>query len=389
MTNIDNTRKMQLNPYYIGDISNSLTKLTGTKQWASSNFNFIDGCSNNCKYCYARAMAARHKRIHPDKWSDESVRLQAFRDRTPNRMGAIMCPSSHDIVPQNLEKSLIMLSRLIDAGNNLIVVTKPHLKCVKAMCAEFKNHKQQILFRFTIGSADSGTLKFWEPNAPSFEERLESLKFAFSKGYQTSVSCEPMLDNNIGAVVEAVAPYTTESIWIGKANRLKSQLALNGYRDETTAQKAEELLAWQSDDNIIDLYHTYKHNPLIRWKDSIETVLKRHNLLVEHKQFYSDLGISVEDAIRIFTKKYYRLFYSKGFYMELNRDYLREYCSKCGIELDWTFFNPDSIREWVNYLVERPIDADYLKGMLRTLPKFLNWCVTNQSFNRAAIKSAA
>jgi uncharacterized Fe-S cluster-containing radical SAM superfamily protein len=380
---------MVINPYYINDTSNGLTKLTGTKQWASCNFNFIDGCSNNCKYCYARAMAARHKRINPAEWGDEKVRIQAFRDRTPRKMGTIMVSSSHDIVPKHIPEALNMLSRLVRAGNNVIVVTKPHLKCVKAMCVELKNYKKQILFRFTIGSVDSATLKFWEPNAPSFEERLESLKFAFSKGYQTSVSCEPMLDNNIGAVVEAVSPYATESIWLGKANRLKSQLALNGYKDETTTQKAEELLAWQSDDKIIDLYHTYKNNPLIKWKDSIDNVLEKYNVPVEHKPFYSDFGITVEDAIRLFTTKYSWLSYSMGGHMNLTRDYLLAYCSEKGIKLDWTIFNPESIGEWVKYLAERPIDAELLKGLLRTLKKFLNWCVTNQSFNRVAIKAVA
>jgi hypothetical protein len=59
---------------------------------------------------------------------------------------------------------------------------------------------------------DSNTLKFWEPNAPDLPKRLESLKYSFSEGYQTSVSCEPMLDEHIGDVIDQVSPFVMDSI---------------------------------------------------------------------------------------------------------------------------------------------------------------------------------
>jgi DNA repair photolyase len=36
-----------------------MDKEYGTREWASTNVNFITGCSNNCLYCYARAMAIK------------------------------------------------------------------------------------------------------------------------------------------------------------------------------------------------------------------------------------------------------------------------------------------------------------------------------------------
>jgi DNA repair photolyase len=132
---------------------------------------------------------------------------------------------------------------------------------VKAICQEFAWYKDKILFRFTIGSSDSNTLKFWEPNAPDFAERLESLKYAFSEGYQTSVSCEPMLDDNIGDVIDQVSPFVTDSIWIGKMNQPSTRLSLNGEKDPLTIQKAKQLEQWQSDANIKLLYGQFKDNP--------------------------------------------------------------------------------------------------------------------------------
>lgn len=34
----------------------------GTGEWSSSSENCISGCSHNCYYCYAKAMAIRMRR---------------------------------------------------------------------------------------------------------------------------------------------------------------------------------------------------------------------------------------------------------------------------------------------------------------------------------------
>ena len=249
---------------------------TGTREWAKSNVNFITGCSNDCKYCYAKAMAIRHKRVKPDDWGTEIIREGDLTKKIRKKDGTIMFPSSHDITPQHLPEALIMLRKLLSAGNDVLIVSKPHLECIRAICNEFGDYKDQILFRFTIGSADSSVLRFWEPKAPSFEERMDCLKLAYAKGFSTSVSCEPMLDDNIEAVVDSVTPFLTKTIWIGKANRLRSQLKLNGHIDSFTAEKADELLAWQSDEKILALYQRLMYNPKIQWKDSIKSVLAKH-----------------------------------------------------------------------------------------------------------------
>jgi DNA repair photolyase len=165
------------------------------------------------------------------------------------------------------------LSNVFRPGNQVTIVTKPHLDCVKAICPEFPDYRGKILFRFTIGSSDSNTLKFWEPSVPDFAERLESLKFAYEQGFQTSVSSEPILDDNIGDVIDRVSPFVTDSIWLGKMNHLRGRLALNGETDPVTMQKAEQLIVWQSDENIKQLYSRYKNNPLVKWKDSVKKVL--------------------------------------------------------------------------------------------------------------------
>ena len=42
---------------------NTNTKIVfGTKEWADENVNIQNGCPNDCRYCYAKAMAVQYKR---------------------------------------------------------------------------------------------------------------------------------------------------------------------------------------------------------------------------------------------------------------------------------------------------------------------------------------
>ena len=83
-----------------------------------------------------------------------------------------------------------------------------------------------------------------------------------------------MLDDKIQDVVEQVMPYVTETVWIGKPNMLKSRLSLNGHNDNDTRNKADSLLRSLSDKYIWSLYSMYRDDTRIRWKDSIQKVLR-------------------------------------------------------------------------------------------------------------------
>lgn len=244
----------------------------GTYEWAVKNFNIVSGCSHNCKYCYSKEMAIRFKRKSPDSWKNEELLISNGRIGKVN--GQVMFPSTHDITPDNIDLSIKAIANILKFSNKILIVSKPHLSCISRICNDFQNYKDNILFRFSIGSSNDSILKFWEENAPLFNERLESLRFAYNNGFKTSVSCEPMLDNKIENVIELVLPYVTDSVWIGKINFLIRRLKINGYSDKETLYKANQLLEWQKDENIYDLYDRYKDNPLIKWKESIKKVLK-------------------------------------------------------------------------------------------------------------------
>ena len=68
--------------------------------------------------------------------------------------GRVMFPSSHDIVddPEVLKSCMIVLEKLLQAGNEVLVTTKPDLEVVTKILNQFGEYKNQIQFRFTISS---------------------------------------------------------------------------------------------------------------------------------------------------------------------------------------------------------------------------------------------
>ncbi|MEI6697082.1 MAG: radical SAM protein [Bacteroidota bacterium] len=212
----------------------------GTAEWAEKTVNFINGCEHGCLYCYANEMAIRFKRKTTSNWKEEVANLKTYEAKPPKaKKGFVMYPSTHDLTPNNMLYTVKYLGKLLDAGNQVLIVTKPHIEVIQLICKNYEDYRDKILFRFTIGSINSETLKFWEPNATDYEERKACLIYAFEHGFKTSISCEPMLDDFAISLVAELQPYVTDKIWLGKMNYLKRRLTKNGfYEDENIIRKA-------------------------------------------------------------------------------------------------------------------------------------------------------
>ena len=244
----------------------------GTKEWSVASINCINGCSHNCRYCYARYNAVdRFHRMVADEWPVMRVRPHDVRRKYPRYDGTVMFPTTHDITPEVLSTCLTVMRSLLTAGNRILIVTKPHLDCIVTICKGFWNFKQNILFRFTIGADDDCILRYWESGAPSFDERLFSLEFAFDEGFETSVSIEPMLDaTNIHRLLKTISPFVTDSIWIGKMNGLFSRVRIETDVDREEVKRISDN---QSDENILAVYERLRHEPKVKWKESIKKVI--------------------------------------------------------------------------------------------------------------------
>lgn len=242
---------------------------TGTREWADNTFNIIRGCPNGCRYCYARHNALRFKRITSvDEWNVPAL----TGTRAPKRAykGGVMFPSTHDITPEHLDPCMETIHRLLQTGTQLLIGTKPHIECIRAICGKFSDYREQILFRFSIGAMDQQILDYWEPGAPGFTERRMALSWAYHRGFKTSVSCEPLLDaGNVTSLFRSVATAVTDTIWIGKLNKIRLR-CIPG----TSEEEILKIEAGQTDERVREIYELLKHEPKVRWKDSYREVLR-------------------------------------------------------------------------------------------------------------------
>jgi DNA repair photolyase len=210
-------------------------KPTGTREWADRNVNIQVACENNCSYCYAAAGAqGQYGYVEKGKWGEPVLRWKAINSPWKIRTRKnVMFPSTHDITEFNVEHYLTVAKKLLRVdGVRLLIVSKPRLEIIKRLCKELIQWQDRIMFRFTIGSVSGKTLKYWEPDAPNYEERIRSLKHAYKTGYRTSVSIEPLLDMTPYALVDAIALYVTEAIWIGKMKHGKARTKINGHGEK-------------------------------------------------------------------------------------------------------------------------------------------------------------
>lgn len=250
---------------------------TGIREWAEISFNIQRGCSNGCLYCYAKDKAIRYRTIfkHTD-WASETIMQSAVNRKWFRNKGVIMFPTAHDITLDNIHICKNALINVLSEDNCVLIVSKPRLECIQLLCKDLEQYKEQILFRFTIGSISEEVCHFWEPGAPSPKERIESLIYAYNNGYNTSVSIEPMLEGRDMAVetFNRVKHYVTDTVWIGKMRKIRLRVDISNKNNLAAVENIEAL---QRDGEVMRLVQELKDEDKVRWKDSIREVIKRHS----------------------------------------------------------------------------------------------------------------
>ena len=244
----------------------------GTAEWAVATVDGGIGCPHGCRYCYARAKQAGGPGMaDPETWTTFRVDQEAVQRQYPLYPGQVMFPAHHDIVPDNLDPCLAILTNLLAAGNRVLVVSKPHRNCIETLCRKLTSFREQLLFRFTITARNDTILRIWEPYAPAYGERRASLETAYLQGFATSVSVEPMLDSSdVVAMVNELLPFITHSIWIGKMNRIDERVICDS---QEMGQEIARIEREQDDARIRDIYRQLRELPAIRWKESIKAVV--------------------------------------------------------------------------------------------------------------------
>ena len=250
---------------------------SGTREWSSHSANCCTGCSHGCRYCYARELLLRWGFIErAEDWTREQVRQEVLARRVRPAGGVTMFPTTHDITPANLGPCLEYLGKLLAAGRRVLIVSKPHVEVIRSIIEQHGRFAGRVLFRFTIGAVSPAVLRFWEPGAPDLAERLDCLRLAFSRGWETSVSAEPLLEaERVEELVELVAPFVSDTIWIGKANdvRRRSAWSFRGMPQGDYEPELRHVEYGQTDEAVRRIYDQLRDHPLIRWKESYKRAL--------------------------------------------------------------------------------------------------------------------
>ena len=200
----------------------------GLWEWVGWYSSWCKGCKNNCKYCYAMLKLVCRLKLLPDYESFADFKLKTptitLRDgKTTTKIRKLegwgMLPGTHDIFPEILDETLSYFRKHLEIGNKLLIVSKPHFECIKAIIKEFSEFKEQIHFRFTITSDDDPLIEEWEPFAPLYHERIDSLMYANQKKVHTSISIGPFLDRSPLLLINSIEKFAQE-IWIEPMNHL-------------------------------------------------------------------------------------------------------------------------------------------------------------------------
>jgi hypothetical protein len=256
---------------------------TGTREWAELTRNIQMGCEHDCRYCYARWNAVtRYKLCSREQWREPHIFSERVDARYHKLEGVVMVSSTHDVTMRNANECLVVLRKLLEAGNEVLIVSKPDWNVIQLVMEALKYWQSQVMFRFTIGSSFDNVLKFWEPGAPNFESRIKSLSCAFLEGWRTSVSCEPYLDchpAHIVALYKCCAPFLSRDpaggMWFGMLRHWNSRVDLAGATEQEIKLYVEPLRAAQSDAFVRLLVKELDGKPHVRWKDSIQEVIER------------------------------------------------------------------------------------------------------------------
>lgn len=242
-------------------------KDSGFNEWTDKNINFCTGCENDCIYCYAHTGAHRFKQLKGQEWHEMKIREEDVGKNRPFFGEMIGFPSTHDILPSNIKEYMTVLSKLLRAGNEVLIVSKPRFDCIKQICGACQFFKDKILFRFTIGAMDDQILSFWEPNAPVYAERKACLKYCFDEGFKTSVSMEPMLDAaHIDKVIADLIKFVNVDIWLGTMNHLSRIKKLPKVDTKRFFKEVKIIEAGQTKEKLEEIYLKHKDNPKIRYK---------------------------------------------------------------------------------------------------------------------------
>lgn len=254
------------------------TAKSGFREFSDHSVNIQRGCEANCRYCFARYDAVcRFQTCTKEQWPMPLINQKKVdRPWRGTRHGVIAYPSTHDISTLNLSEYLCVLRKLLDARNRVLITTKARWSCIPTICEAYQGYKKQIEFMFTIGSSNDDVLRFWEPGASGFEERLRCLQYAYETGFTTNVLCEPFLDGWALDIYNKTKQFITGNFWLGKVRQFERRVNLDGVTEEQMQKYVLPLKHLQNDECVLEIASSLMDKEKVQFKESVVAVIDRY-----------------------------------------------------------------------------------------------------------------
>ena len=191
------------------------------KEYGELACNIYTECNHGCTYCFARKMAKRFGKpwtgdVQPRTGIVEATERQIDREQITGKL--IHLCFTCDPYPAEIDTTATreVIKAIKAAGNNVQILTKGGIRAMR----DFDLLGVGDWFGVSISGFPS-TLDVEEPNAASYDDRLEVLEAATCTDARTWISCEPVLDcDEIYWLIENVA--YADMFKIGKLNYEKS-----------------------------------------------------------------------------------------------------------------------------------------------------------------------
>ena len=248
----------------------------GWQEWAEHWLGIQNHCERGCKFCFAIKSDMQYKRISKPEERMQPKERKGIKNPDKKYDGLVAFPNTHDITIQNYSECIDYLERLLKAGNQVLIVTKPDVRIIELLISDLRDYKEQLEFRLTITTYENEVIKEFEPNASLFEDRVLCLKMLFMAGFETSVSIEPYTSRDVRGLIERIFHYVTREIWVGIMNHFSGIIK---YYPEV-----EELRSLYTQETVCEIYgelrDTFQHpyycgRVNVRFKDTFEKLVKK------------------------------------------------------------------------------------------------------------------
>lgn len=250
-------------------------------------------CSHNCCYCFSNIRrSCRYSNIKQTLTQLKNFQSSNTYKNTLIREKYSICLSNRTdpFSKTNYIETLSMLEYLKNLENGIFFQTKGGYGIDEAF--DILKDKKNILFYVTITSKNNDILKGIEPGSPSYEEKIELVKKAKSRGYNVIIAFNPVVKNwlpekDFYDIVSDVNKLGVKNFIFQKLHLSKNDI--KGFTEDRKKRFEDEIL--------IDSVKKQSENQYYLQSLVIELIKRGNNAVAFGMPFKTDLFKDVRNTL--------------------------------------------------------------------------------------------